>query len=44
MLLRGPVILGIGLFVVELISKEPKTTGHAESTYIHQGPLRKQTG
>lgn len=35
-------MLGIALFVVELTSKEPKTTGHAESIYIHQGPLRKQ--
>ena len=38
-MLRGSVVLGIGLIVVELISKEPKTTGHAESTYIRQGPL-----
>lgn len=44
MLLRGSVILGISLFVVELISQEPKTTGHAELTCIHQGPLLKQTG
>lgn len=44
MLLRGSVILSIGLVVGELVSQEPKTTGHAELTYIHQGPLRKQTG
>ena len=35
---------GIDLFVVELISKESKTTGHAESIYIRKGPCRKLTG